>query len=183
MDNHTYAAYIHELCQDAAWQIYGRTPPNERYAAATTDLLFGTIAHESGMFQHTRQMGFSWVSDKGAWGLCQTELGSVTDSMALLARNPALAKRVAVFASGGDKDASLDAIMAMHPRTVLRLLPLSDPLAVAFCRLHYFRDPHPIPSDRASQDAMYKRVYNSILGSAKPGDFTRALVAAKAMLA
>lgn len=182
MDQQVYAAYIHELCQAAAWGIYGNRAPNERYAAATADLLFGTIAHESVMFTESRQMGFSWQSDRGAWGIAQTELAPLTDSIARLKANHALAKRVAVFASGGDKDAELDAVLNMHPRALLRILPLSDPLAVAFCRVHYFRDPKPIPLDVAGQDATYKRFYNTSLGAAKPGDFTRALLRAKAML-
>jgi hypothetical protein len=44
----------------------------------------------------------------------------------------------------------------------------NDPFAIAMCRAHYLRVPHPLP-DPTSLDALwhyYKTYYNSVLGSA-----------------
>ena len=174
MDIQTRAAYVWELCQGASRSIYGTTAPSERYAEATADLLYGTIAHESVMFQHTRQIGFSWPNDHGAWGICQCELGSVTDSIALLVKRRDIGKRVAQFVAG-DRDATDDWLITTPPRIMLRWLAASDPLAVAFCRLHYLRVSAAIPYRLEDQDAYYKRYYNTSHGAARPGDFQKAL--------
>lgn len=181
MPSFAASEYIAELCHSAARSIYGNKPPASHYASAVSDLLLGTIYHESAGFQYTRQMGFSWESDEGAWGIGQCELGSVTDSLHYLRRRRDVAKRAAVWLAG-DKDATADWLLQMDARTVIRLLPVSYPLAVLFCRLHYMRRPEAIPLDTAGQDAFYKQFYNTRFGAAKPGDFTRALKNAKERL-
>lgn len=168
------AAWINELCESCAWEIYGNVKPSNEYAQATAQLLKGTVAHESDLFRHTRQMGFSWNSDSGAWGLAQCELGSVTDSIKYLKARPELTRRCAVWLAD-DKDANLNWLFAMRPVDVLRLLPVSDQLSILFMRLHYMRRPEPIPRDLSSQDQYYKKFYNTSAGSAVLGDFTRAL--------
>lgn len=48
-------------------------------------------------------------------------------------------------------------------------------LQVAFARLQYRRDPHPIPAkdDLEGQADYWKRVYNTNLGAGDPADFVR----------
>lgn len=168
------AAWVAELCESAAWEIYGNVKPSNEYAQAVAQLLKGTVAHESDMFRHTRQIGFSWGSDSGAWGLAQCELGSVSDSIDFLRARPELAKRCAVWLAD-DKDADLKWLFKMKPEDVLRLLPVSDQLSILFMRLHYMRRPESVPRTLQEQDAYYKRFYNTSHGAAVLGDFTRAL--------
>lgn len=174
IDRAVFAKYVYHTCHSCAREVYGHTQPNEGYAAAVGQLLFGTIAHESDSLRATRQHKFSWHSDKGAWGLAQCEIGSVTDSLRYLAARPDVARRAAVWLNS-DEDATLDVLLKMTPQQVIRLLPMSDRLAVLFCRLHYMRVSGAVPRDTAGQDAYYKRYYNTAYGAAVPGDFTAAL--------
>lgn len=162
-------------CNSCAAAIYGRTPPNEAYAARVATLLFGTIAHESDGFRARRQYGFSYESDRGAWGLCQCEPGSVRDSLMRLKTDQKLAKRVAVWLSGGDERATLTWLTDRDVPTVLRMLTANDRLAVLFARLHYFRVAEPVPESLEEQAAYYKRYYNTTAGKATPEDFLNAV--------
>lgn len=173
--------YIAELCESCAQDIYGSKPPKPHYARAVADLLLGTIYHESAGFQYTRQHGFSWESDQGAWGIAQCELGSVTDSLHYLKRRRDVALQAARWLAN-DKDATPDWLLQLEPRQVIRLLPISPALSVLFCRVHYLRRPESIPLEVSAQDAFYKQFYNTRFGAAKPGDFTKALKNAKERL-
>jgi len=175
IDKGVFAKYIFHTCGSCAREIYGTAPPNASYADAVHWMLFGTIAHESDGLTATRQHKFSWPNDRGAWGLAQCELGSVTESLKYLAKRPDVAKRAAVWLNN-DADADLNTLLyKVTPSDVLRLLPMSDRLSVLFCRLHYLRVPAAIPRARIDQDAYYKKYYNTIHGAAKPGDFIKAL--------
>lgn len=166
--------YMYELCESCAHALYDARRPTPDYARAVTLLLFGTIAHESGTFLYTRQHGFGWDSDRGAWGLAQCELGSVSASLGYLKNRPELVRRAAQWLAE-DKDATLDWLFVLAPQQVLRLLPVSERLAVLFCRLHYFRVPESVPLTVAGMDRYYKQYYNTAAGKAQIGDFTVAL--------
>lgn len=176
-----FVKVIYHQCGSCSREVYGLKAPNAVYALATRNLLFGTIAHESAGFTATRQHKFSWVNDRGAWGLAQCELGSVTESLNLLRRNKDLGKRAAVWVSS-DSDATIDWLTALDPKVVLRALTISDRLSILFCRLHYFRVKEPIPISVEAQDKYYKQYYNTSAGAAKPGDFIKALNIAKSLV-
>jgi hypothetical protein len=182
-DQELRAAHFWSLCHRAAREIFDTREPTERYAEAVTDLLYGTIAHESAMFKYTRQGAklFTWANDVGAWGAAQCELGSVTDSVKLLKRKEWLAINTARFLAK-DMRATPDWLLATEPAAMLRWAAACDDLSVALCRLHYLRIAAPVPLDLEGQDAYYKRFYNTIHGAAKPGDYVHALRRAKALL-
>lgn len=173
MNRQLYRKYVLDMCGDAARGIWDRTPPNTEYAEAIQRLLFMTWAHESDMFQASRQYGFTWRSDIGGWGPCQIEEGSVTDSMRLLQRKPNLATRVAQYV-GQSGRGEVDWLLALQPKQVLRLLPVSERLSAAFCRLHYLRVPAAIPRDLNAAAEYAKRYYNTELGKATPEKYLQA---------
>lgn len=170
MHGQLYRHYVHELCGDASRGIWDTTPPNTEYAEAVQQLLFMTWAHESDMFQASRQYGLSWKSDIGGWGPCQIELGSVTDSMKLLERKPNLATRVAQFV-GNSGRGEIGWLLDMTPEQVLRLLAASERVSAAFCRLHYLRVPASIPDDLNGASEYAKKYYNTSLGKATPEQY------------
>jgi len=154
-----------ELSRSCAANIYGTKAPSPRYADAVSRLLIGTAATES-FFIHRRQHHFSMESDRGAWGLWQTELGSVMDGVKQLRKNKALRRRAGTWLARGDED--LTGLLAVGPRAVLRVIHGDDALAVLFARLHYFRRPEPIPMSLEDQAKYYKEHYNTHLGAGSP---------------
>ena len=155
-------AVILQLSTDCALSLYASRPPSPAYANRVAALLFGTAAHESAGFHHTRQLGFADHTPSGGWSFWQIEWPSILDSLALLRRSPLLARNTAEFLG-----------LIAYPRlmlptpTPLPLLSLirSWPrLAVSFARLHYMRFPEPIPADLAAQAAYWKRTYNTFAG-------------------
>lgn len=153
-----------ELCLRCAKEIYGSTPPTERYALITQYLLLGTAATESG-FKARRQYGYSMSSNDGAWGIWQTEEGSVSDNIKLLKRRPDLRSRVAKFLVGHD---NIDGLLVISTHCLLRLIYSWDELAVVMCRLHYLHKPPPIPDSLQAQAKYYKIYYNSMKGKGSP---------------
>ena len=85
------------LCAECASSVYASRAPTEAYAARVARLLFGTAAHESAGFRHSRQMRFSSVSPRGGWSWWQLEWGSISDSLHRLDGNEALATNAARF--------------------------------------------------------------------------------------
>jgi hypothetical protein len=158
-----------ELSLRCAKEIYGSIAPNTNYIDRTHRLLLGTAATES-HFKYRRQGGFSFDSDKGAWGLWQTEKDSVEDNLRLLSRREDIRSRVANFLVGHE---NIDGLLAMNSSAVLRLIYSWDALAVVMCRLHYFHKRPPIPESLEAQAEYYKIYYNSMLGKGSPEKYIR----------
>lgn len=157
------------LASKCAKEIYGSTPPNDNYVDRTIRLLLGTAATES-HFIYRRQGGFSLDSDRGAWGIWQTELDSVSDNLKLLARRSDIRERTAKFLVGHE---NIDGILAMTPESVLRLVHSWDALAIVMCRLHYFHKRPPIPESLQGQAEYYKIYYNTLAGKGSPEKYIR----------
>jgi hypothetical protein len=127
----------------------------------------GTAATESHL-RYRRQGGFSLASDRGAWGLWQTEVGSVADGLKMLAARQELRYRAAKFLYGSEGDIDMEGLLAMEARDVLRVIHSWDRLAVLFARLHYFRVAAPVPHTLMEQAAYWKEYYNTRLGKGTP---------------
>lgn len=156
------AQVIYKASLGCALACYETKPPTAEYADAVARLLVGTAATES-HFRFRRQTVFDWNTDRGAWGLWQTEGAAVADSVDYLVRRPVLAKRMAQWLFMQD-DAEIAPIFAQSTGTLLRLISGWDSLALMFCRLHYLRVPSPVPRDLAGQAAYWKQHYNTPLG-------------------
>ena len=171
MTTQTNARRIQQLSRDCASSIYGATAPTPRYAEITARLLFMTAAHESGGFRHRRQIGFSRDSTRGAFGLWQCEQGSIGDSLAMLQRSNRRALQHHCVA-WLDRWHGLSDI-TLHPASLQAILyalqePRGDPLSCLLARLHYMRDPEPIPEGLPCQARYAKDVFNTEAGSATP---------------
>lgn len=168
---------ISRLCRDCASSIYGTRAPTAAYADNVARLLFMTAAHESGGFRHRRQLGFARFSAKGAFGLWQCELASVEDSIDYIrnaSRRP-LFERCMQWLDGWPELSDID---LSHRTAAFALLalqdPRGDPLSCLLARLHYVRDPQPVPATPPEMAAYAKRVYNTRLGAATAADYLRA---------
>jgi hypothetical protein len=155
-------ADLYRLARACMAACYETTPPSDRYVDAGARLIIGTAATES-HFRFRRQTVFDWTTDRGAWGLWQTEGGSVVDGVEQLLKRPVLARRAAQWLFQQD-DAEIAPITMQSRGALLRLISGWDRLAMLFCRLHYLRVPAPIPHDLAAQAAYWKLHYNTPLG-------------------
>lgn len=156
-----------KLCRDCAHEIYEKRAPTPAYGDSVARLLMGTAATES--FLTARRQGrFDFSTEDGAWGLWQTEQGSVGDGIKMLRARPQLRASVGRFLFGDQGDTSLEGLMQMGMHGLLRLIHCSDRVAVAFARLHYFRVPSPVPEFLAEQAAYYKKHYNTVAGKGTP---------------
>lgn len=171
---------IFELCHQCAEAVYSTRPPTPAYASRVTHLLFGTAVHESAGFNHSRQIGYSLTSPDGAWSYFQLEWPSITDSLRLLDRMPALALHVAHFLEVIDPHwfAPLIPTPLNFPdcRTdnklsFLNLIRSWPRLAVTLARIHYLRDPDPIPLTIDAQAVYWKRLYNTHAGKGTPDQY------------
>lgn len=154
---------------------YEATPPSDRYADAGARLIVGTAATES-HFRYRRQTVFDWTTERGAWGLWQTEGAAVEDSMQHLASHPVLAMRAAQWLFR-QNHATMQHMLSLNIPTMLRLISGWDRLAMLFCRLHYLRCPGPIPATEGQRAAYWKKHYNTTAGKGTPekylSDFNR----------
>ncbi len=159
-----------KLCLECAQSIYGNKPPTIGYADQVGRMLLGTAVTESHL-RHRRQMGFSLDNHRGAWGLWQTEAGSVWDGVQYLLRRSDVAARAARFVWGEHATAKVFANMASYAFNPELMLPTllrihnNDRLACLFARLHYLRVSSPVPGGLADQAAYWKRHYNTELGA------------------
>jgi len=154
-----------DLCLDCATNIYGATPPNDRYARATANLLWGTCIAES-LGRYHRQVGFPWTHLNGAWGLWQTEHLAVEDNLMYLTRKPLLAQKSGEWLFGV-KGADCTTLFTVSHYSMLPLCQLIagwDRLACLMARLHYLRIPKPIPDSISDQAKYWKKYYNTSLG-------------------
>ena len=152
-----------EMAESCMREIYRRMPPSDEYIQRGVNLLLGTAATESG-FEYRRQMGFDTISDKGAWGLWQTESAPLADGLRYLARRPGMARRAAQWLYGRT-DAIWPYMGAWNMSAILRQLYNDDRLACLMARIHYMRFPAPIPATASAQAAYYKKYYNTVAGS------------------
>ena len=96
-----------------------------------------------------------------AIGIFQMEPGDFND----LWQNYLSGKRL------GDEIGGLASTQPPRPIEMER----NDPFAIAMCRAHYERIPHPLPAatDLAGLWHYYKTYYNSVLGAATQDEFYR----------
>ena len=168
----TTAVEILALCRDCAQHVYNKHKPTPEYAEDVAQLLFMTAAHESGGFRYRRQLGFARLSERGAFGLWQTEWLSALDSLRFLRRN------VPLLAHSREWVDSFSALAGTPlceggKQTILATLQTKDgdPLGCLLARLHYLRIPKAIPHDVQAQSRYAKRYYNTRLGAATAEDY------------
>src|SRR5690554_6378343 len=160
--------YIYR-CKSCAENIYGTRPPSSAYADRVAHLLLSTAATES-HFVYRRQMVFSWDSNRGAWGLWQTEQGSVEDGIKYLDMHPEMRQRAAVWLYQ-QKNAAASILHAANIEHILLLISGWDRLGCLFARLHYIRFPEAVPHGLEAQAAYWKKYYNTRLGKGQPSDY------------
>ena len=166
---------IYKMCKSCMRACYSRKPDGD-YIERGAMLLFGTAAHESDGFKAVRQYGFGDPDDgdlRGGFSWWQVQMGSVSDSMDMLRRKPDLAERCAdwLWQRHG---ANLYWFDNYTSPVLATLLMDWQRFGCLFARLHYMRDPNPIPSGLGRIATYYKDVYNTRLGKATPQDFTAA---------
>lgn len=180
MNQAPIASQMYELCHECAQAVYGFHAPTTAYANRVTELLFGTAVHESAGFRHTRQIGFSLETPRGGWSFWQLEWGSIHDSLKLLDRTPALAHHAAMFLELLHPDvlrpiacakSSVPGPSHMLHLHILNLVRTWPRLACLFARLHYMRDPEPIPASLTAQAHYWKIVYNTVAGKGTAGAY------------
>lgn len=125
-------------------------------------LVMGTIAHESKLGTYLKQI------QGPALGICQMEPPTHDDIWHNWLRyRPALTEQLLKFVP----------MWAMEGKTEpdARLLITSLEYAVAMCRIHYLRVPHPLPDPDATSLAWYwKEHFNTSRGRGTPQQFSEA---------
>lgn len=155
-----FAASIYELCIDAATSIYGSNPPNDRYAAATARLLFGTAAKESHLI-YNRQLTPKFSGQVGGFGLWQVELETAKDLLVrYLGPRPSLKHSIARFIFGDDPSLPMDWAETISVERLAGMLWADDRTGVALARLRYFSEPAPIPEGLIDQAKYWLKHYN-----------------------
>jgi len=135
---------------------------NGEYAERCAWLLAGTAATESHL-KYRRQVGFSWQSEKGAFGLWQIEKGSVQTSLNWLQRN-IKRKNQALFWLYEMEGADFRNLNALGAAGICRQMTYDHKLACLFARVHYLQKPGKVPSSIAEQASYYKKHFNTYLG-------------------
>ena len=151
------------LCRACATDIYGTKAPTPAYGDAVARLLMGTAATESHLV-YRRQGDFGFSNNAGAWGIWQTEEGSVGDNVKMLKARPELRARAAAFLYGDEGDEQMEGLLQVGTHGTLRMIHSWDRLAVLHARLHYFHKSDPVPAGLEAQAAYYKRWYNTAAG-------------------
>jgi hypothetical protein len=162
--------YCWSICESCAHSIYATREPNATYANAVARLLYGTAMQESAGLKYDRQIGFSMYDIRGGWGWWQLESGSVSDSIARLDSSPALATNVAAWLCGPGEIAP-DWYHGMTSGCVIGLTRSWPKVGVLFARLHYMRDPRPVPWYTDKQARYWKEVYNTFAGKGTPAQY------------
>lgn len=116
------------------------------YTPEAANLVFGTIAHESGGFKHRKQVGGP------ALGLCQMEPFTHEDCWGNFLRyKPDLVKKILT-------------VSGLKMRPMSEELMKNDVYAVCMCRVRYLRAKGAIPKTLEGQAAYWKQHYNTPLG-------------------
>jgi hypothetical protein len=125
------------------------------YSASAEELLMATCAQESLLGKYRHQV------NGPAIGIFQDEPGDFYDIWNHFLTGTRL----------GDEVAALATTQPPRPSD----LQYNDRLAIAICRAHYYRVPHPLPdaADLAGLWHYYKVYYNSNLGAATQEQFYR----------
>ena len=161
-----------ELCRECGHEVYGTRPPTPAYGEAVARLLMGTAATESNLV-HRRQGGFGFDTNAGAWGLWQTEEGSVGDNMKMLKARGALRARASFFLYGVEGDEEMEGLLHVGTHCMLRMIHSWDRLAVLHARLHYFHRSEPVPAGLEEQAAYWKKHYNTYKGKGSVEKYLR----------
>lgn len=168
----------YEISQEICRIVYGRRLYSKKIQASAIRLILETCATES-HFIYRRQGkrgGGSLSYDRlvGAWGIAQTEVDAVYDSLKFVMKRRALAKRSAVFLFGHeDADFRTLDILSAVPIEFMRLISGWDRLALWLCRVHYFRQPEAMPLTLDARADWYKDVYNTEAGAGSPEKYKR----------
>lgn len=165
---------IAAMCRVAGEWIWHKAPSAE-YAQHVGLMLLETIAAES-LFMYTRQVGKAFTLDNpaGAWGVAQTEKGSVWDGLNQIAepRNAELRERCMAWCDRYGIDTTWLAQRGLDDMLpLLREIAQCDVLAVMFCRLHYLRRPGAIPATIEARAEVWKRQYNTIKGAGTVAEY------------
>lgn len=149
------------------------TQNSEGYSARVGKLLAMIWAHESNAGKHNRQIGFSWKSDRGAFGRLQMERVACERVLRELQTNQALAERAAVWLFQA-KDPDPDCWDVINGDTALYLIGNWDRMAVLFGRvyLQFFNEAVPLTDDELAKYA--KKYWNTTAGKATPQDYLKA---------
>lgn len=164
--------YIYELSRSCAKGVWHMVDPPYKRACAVTELLFSTALMESDL-KHTRQIGYSYMEEGGAWSYWQLQYDSVKESIRMLNKRAFTARRVGRWIFD-DKSVTAEWTSMfddLSPLEVMQIIGGFDRMACAFSRLHYLWVPEPIPTGAISQGLYWKKHYNKNPKS-DPGVFT-----------
>ena len=126
------------------------------WSQAAEDLLCETACQESHCGEYIRQLNCTGYV--GAFGIYQMELATARDIYDnYLAYHTGLKKLVEEIR--GPNMSITDALM------------LNLAYATIMARIHYLRDPKPIPTTREGRAEYWKRVYNTKFGKGKPEEY------------
>jgi hypothetical protein len=127
--------------------------PLNLYSVDAEELLMATCAQESLLGKYRHQV------NGPAIGIFQDEPADFCDLWAHYLSGTQLGDQICALAT------------TQPPRPIE--LQNNDPFAIAICRAHYRRVPHPLPSasDLAGLWHYYKTYYNSVLGAATQEQF------------
>ena len=117
------------------------------YSVEATELILGVIAQESSFGRYRRQLG-----NGPALGIVQMEPATFQD----------IINNFLVYHRDlGDKILKCAGLDHFDPEDLVN----NDRLAIAMCRMQFWRGPTRIPSDLQGQAELWKKYYNTPLGA------------------
>lgn len=160
------------MCREVAAGVWSKTAPNARYAESVGRLLYGTGCQET-RFAVRRQDGFGIKEIRGAWGLFQTEVGSVEDGLYQLAKDRVLLANVLGLLDSLSQTFLEDCLHDVRADVLCRGLfdPKHDVLACVFARLHYARITAAVPVGLWDQAEYWDKNYNRCPDHGFPGEY------------
>ncbi len=173
-----FARRIYHMSLSCMENCYVKREPTPKYADNGARLLCMVCAHESDGFRARRQYGFPAEPREargtiGAFGLWQTEVGSITASLNWIRATQKLSERCREWIACSDvrPEWFMEKLNMNSIHEILRLLqrPEGDELSCLLARAHFYRFPEPMPATDAERAALAKKRYNTYLGKATPG--------------
>ena len=173
--NQTKSERIREISTQACKIISPLAHPESIRKA--TQLLCLTWAHESSGGMYSRQLGFSYLSTRGAAGEFQMEKMALERCVAKIKNDELLSLRIGIFVFD-DPFICKDWIYYLgNPSSCLfSLLVASDKWAACAARIYYQFNKDEIPTSLMDQCSYAKKVWNTPAGKATPEMYRNAFL-------
>lgn len=154
---------IHGVCDHA----YEDRKPTADYVERAVRLLVGTGCVESG-FERTRQIGYDFWAEGGAFGYYQMEVGAIELAMEYLHRHPKMADRMG-FLVWGSSGMYSNWEVSVTPGEVARWMTFSGTFTfqTMMARVFYLTRPGEIPVTDESRGGYWKTHWNTEAGSGR----------------